>query len=329
MINDLRLKLIHFYRNNKKIIFIIISVMFILFTANQLFKNRKVDLKPETTYKPHTSVIDTTSKVSTSTGKTIEELIEEYMNYCNSNNWASAFKMLSDECKEYCFNNSIDDYMQYQYTKMPTPKKYAIQDYSNVGNLYIYQVKYTDDFLATGLTNSVYSYTEEKIVFKKVNNSEYEMAVGNFIDFHNLKNIFENDYLKVDLKNVVQFYSMEQYKIQFTNRSEYPIVIANNAEEKEVCLKLASGDFRERLDATNEIVIEPHDSIIKTFKFTKFYDNDDDSQAIYFNSIRVLKEYDGLKFELGETQEIVEEQNLEEQNSIAKFGVNLPIKFKD
>lgn len=329
MINDIRLRIRHFYRNNKKIVFITISLIFILFTVNQYFKNRKVDLKPETTYKPHTSVIDTSSKVPTSSSKTIEELIEEYMNYCNSNNWAKAFKMLSEECREYSFNNSIDDYMEYQYTKMPTPKKYAIQDYSNDGNLYIYQVKYTDDFLATGLTNSVYSFTEEKMVFKKVGNGEYEMSVGNFIDFHNLKNIFENDYIKVDLKNVVRYYSMEQYRIQFTNRCDYPIVIANNVEEKEVCLKLSSGDFRERLDVTNEIVIGPHDSIVKTFKFTKFYDNDDDSQSIYFNSIRVLKEYDGVKTDLGENEEIVEEQNLEEQNSIAKFGINLPIKFKD
>ena len=329
MLDDFRLRIRHFYRRNKKIIFIVISVIVILFMVNQYLKNRTIKPTPKTTYAPHTSVIDSSSKVPKSISKTIEELIDEYMEYCNNSDWASAFNMLSSDCKEYSFGNDLGEFMKYAYKKMPTPKKYAIQDYSNDGNLYIYQIKYTDDFLATGLTNSVYSFTEEKMIFKKLANGEYEMSVGNYIDHHNLKNIFENDYLKVDLKSVVQYYSMEEYKIKLTNRSNYTIVIANNVEDKEVCLKLTSGDYRERLDMVNEIVLEPQETTTKTFKFTKFYDNDDDSDSIYFNSIRILEEYNGVQSELGEIEEIVEEQNIEEQNSIAKFSMNLPIKFKD
>ena len=329
MLNDFRLRIRHFYRRNKKIIFIFISITVIIFMINQYLKHRKVAPTPQTTYEPHTSVIDTTSKVPQSTGKTIENMIEKYMEYCNSGDWVSAFQMLSSDCREYEFNNNLDEFMKYEYIKMPTPKKYAIQDYSNIDGLYIYQIKYTDDFLATGLTNSAYTFTEEKMSFKKSKDGKYEMSIGNFIDYHNLKNIFENDYIKVDLKSVERYYSMEAYKIVITNRCDYPIVIANNVEENEVCLRLASGDYRDRLDMVNEIVVAPQGNIIKTFKFTKFYDNDDASDSIYFNSIRVLSEYNGVPSNLIETEEIVNEQNIEEQNSIAKFSMNLPIKFKD
>ena len=43
----------------------------------------------------------------------------------------------------------------------------------------------------------------------------------------------------------------------------------------------------------------------------------------------MLEKYDGITTDLGEQEEIVNEQNIEEYNSIAKFSMNLPIKFKD
>ena len=50
---------------------------------------------------------------------------------------------------------------------MPTRKEYVIQNYSNVKyggkSLYIYEVRYFDDIMATGLTNSEYHYTQENL----------------------------------------------------------------------------------------------------------------------------------------------------------------------
>lgn len=326
---DIRLKVIHFFRKYKKIIFIAVSVIVVVFMINLYLKNRKVTVTPQTTYEPHTSVIDSSDTVSKSISNTIEEMIAQYMEYCNDADWASAYNMLSDDCKTYAFDNELSNYMEYASIKMPTQKKYAIQDYSNDGDTYIYQIKYTDDMLATGLTNSTYQYTEEKMVFKKLKNGTIEMAVGNFIDYHDLKNIFENDYLKVDLKSVVQYYSMEAYTLQLTNRTDYTIVIANNVEDSEIALELESGDTRERIDVKNEIVLLPNVSKTVRFKFQKFYDNDDNASSLLFNSIRVMEEYTAVSTELETMEEIDAERNTEEQKSIAKFSVDLPIKYKD
>ena len=87
------------------------------------------------------------------------------------------------------YNNNFDNFVHHVYLKMPTPKQYSIQDYSNIGNNYIYSVKYTDDLLATGLTNKEYTHTEEKMTFKKMNDETIEMSVGSFYDVKDIKSV--------------------------------------------------------------------------------------------------------------------------------------------
>lgn len=319
MFTDIRIKILHFFRKNKKIIFIIICVWVIVFLVNLLLKNYEPEMDLQTTYEPHTSIMDTKKSVPQTVSNPIEEMIEEYVRYCNEANWQKAFNMLSDSCREYSFQNNVQEFMKYVYTKMPTEKKYAIQDYSNNGNLYIYQIKYTDDLLATGLTNSTYQYTEEKMIFKKQKDGTIEMAVGNFVDFEDIKNISENDYLKIDVKSVIKYYSVESYTVKLTNRTENTIVLSDGMEENEIVLNLKSSEMRKRLEEENNIILEPNESRTLNLSFQKFYDNKDEAKSITFGAIRVMEQYSG-------TQDVSEETiQAEIQNAIAKFSVNIPI----
>ncbi len=325
MFTDMRIKFLHFIRKHKKIVFIIICIWAIVFIINLFLKNYEPEPELQTTYTPHTSVMDTKSSVSKSTSEPIEQMIEEYVKNCNEANWQKAFDMLSDACKEYSFQNDIKEFMKYVYTKMPTEKRYAIQDYSNDGNTYIYQIKYTDDLLATGLTNSVYQYTEEKMVFKRQKDGSIEMAVGNFVDFGEIKNISENDYVKVDVKSVIKYYSTEVYNVKITNRTQNTIVFADGQEKNEIQLNLKSSDARDRMEAQNEdgIILGPNESKNITLSFQKFYDNKDDSQSITFGAIRVMEKYSGTE---NVSEEVIQS---EIQNAIAKFSVNIPVIYED
>lgn len=320
---DFRLKVLHFLKKNGKIIFIVFCVWMIVFLINLFLKNYEPKPELQTTYEPHTSVMDTSKSVSKNVSNPIEEMIEEYVGYCNEAEWPKAFNMLSETCREYSFNNDVNEFMDYVYTKMPTPKNYAIQDFSNDGNTYIYQIKYTDDMLATGLTNSTYNYTEEKMIFKKQKDGSIEMAVGNFVDYADIKNISENDYLKVDVKNVVKYYSMEAYTVKFTNRTDNTIVVSDGQEQGEVLLNLTSSDTRNRTDATNSIVLKPKESKTLTLKFQKFYDNKDDAKSLTFGAIRVMENYSGTE---GISEETIQ---AEIQNAIAKFSVNIPVTYDE
>jgi hypothetical protein len=196
---DFRLRFRHFIRRNKRIIFIVVMAWLIIFGINQYLKNRTVTPTAETTYEAHASVMDSTSSTPKSMQEPIEEMIDEYIGYCNEGNYQKAFNMLSEDCREYAFDNDVEKFMTHVLVKMPTPKKYSIQDYSNTTynntKIYIYEIKYTDDLLATGLTNSTYSFTSENFTFYKDDDGEIQMNVGNYIYHSDIKSISENEYV--------------------------------------------------------------------------------------------------------------------------------------
>lgn len=320
MITDLRIKLRHFFRKNGKIVLIVISIWIIIFIINKFLKNYNPVKELQTTYTPHTAVITDKNMFSSDISEEIEKMISQYVEYCNNAEWTSAYNMLSGDCKKYAYQNDIKNYMNYVYTKMPTEKKYAIQDFSNINDVYIYQVKYTDDFLATGLTNSTYQYTEDKIVFKKNDDKTLDMSVGNFIEHKEIKNISENDYLKVDVKSVNKYYSIEQYEIKLSNRTENTIVVSDGVEEGEIVIELSSGDIRERVSPIDNVVLGPRESATITIDFPKFYDNDDSAVKLSFGAIRVMEKYSGVT----DVDKTIIQSEL--QNTIAKFSVNIPIK---
>lgn len=315
----IRLKLRHFFRKNKKILLIIFIIWGIVFLINKIVLKLPTDLEPETSYEAHSSII-TGSKTPSSVQKPIETLIEEYIVALNDGNFQKAFDMLSKDCQKYSFNNDVDSFMNHVYTKMPTPKKYSVQSYSNVtyGNkkMYIYEVRYFDDILATGLTGSEYGYTQENFTFY-AGDDGMEMNVGDYIYHTDIKSIAENEYLKVDVIDKVVNYSIETYQVKFTNRSNYTIVIADGQENNEILLGL-SNETRKRSEL-NDIVLEPEDSLTATFTFPKFVDDNDISQKLILSSVRVMEKYSGTYW-ISE-----EEMKAEIDNAISKFSMEVVI----
>lgn len=318
---NLRLKFRHFIRRNKKIIFIVIMAWLIIFGINQYLKNRTIDLSPTYTYEAHSSVMDSTASTPKSLQEPIEDLIDEYIGYCNEGNYQKAFNMLSEDCKKYSYDNNVEKFMRHVLVKMPTPKKYSIQDYSNAiynGNkIYIYEIKYTDDLLATGLTNSEYSFTSEKLTFYKNNNGDIEMNSGDYIYHADIKSISENEYFKIDVIDKIVNYSIETYKIKLTNRSNYTVVVSDGVESNEVVLVLPN-ETRNRSEI-NDIILKPQDSITIDFTFPKFIDDGDDSKSLQFSSIRVMEKYSGT--------EDVDEETIQSEidNAISKFSMEVVV----
>lgn len=317
MYTDLRLKLIRFIRKYKKIIGVAFLIWVVVVIINQYLKNYKPPVIPETTYTPHVSVMNSNGAVPKVLQSEVERMLEEYIEACNDGNYQKAFQMLSDECKEYEFNNSILSYQDYVLTKMPNPKQYSIQNYSNNDGLYTYQIKYTDDFLATGLTGQEYSYTEEKITFQVGKDGTTLMSVGNFIRQADIQSVVENDYLKIDVKEKVVRYSMESYTVLFTNRTEFTIVIADGIGREEVLLQLPQ-EYRNRVNVDKNIILRPYENKELVIEFSKFSDTEDKSQSLLFNSVRVMEQYSGIDVN---PELIVKEYN----DAISKFSMQIPL----
>ena len=313
---ELRLKFRRFFRANKRLFLIIFIIWAIIFFINMILANKPEQYVPETTYKAHTSVISSSS-TPTSMEEPIEKMINEYVLYCNEGNYQRAFDLLSDDCKTYGFDNDIMKFMDHVLTKIPTPKVHAIQSYSKVNydnkTMYIYEVKYIDDLLATGLTKQEYRYTQENITFFK-NGEVIEMNVGNYMYHSDVKSISENEYLKIDVIDKKVYYSMESYEVKFTNRSNYTVVVADGEEVDEVILTL-NHESRQSGELDN-IVLAPKESMTLRLDFPKFIDDNDKSQALMFPAIRVMEVYSGTNVE----DEIIES---EINNAIAKFSMQV------
>ena len=318
---ELRLKFRHWVRKYRKVIFVVFVIWGVVFLINLYMRNRKIEPVPTTTKEPHTAVIDQSSSTPKSIQTPIEDMLKEYIGYCNEGNYQKAFNMLSEDCRSYEFDNDVEKFMSHVLVKMPTPKKYSIQNYSNTtyGNkkIYIYEVKYTDDLLATGLTNTTYAYTSEKFTFYEDDNDQLQMNAGDYIYHSDIKSISENEYLKIDVVDKVVNYSIEQYEIKFTNRSNYTIVIADGVETDEVVLSLPA-ETRKRSE-TGNIVLAPQEAITLNFTFPKFVDDGDVSQAIVFSSIRVMEKYSGT--------EDIDEATIQSEidNAISKFSMEVKV----
>lgn len=316
---ELRLKIRRFLRKYGKIFLVIFIIWAIIFLINLMLKNKENIPEATTTYEVHTSVIDSTASTPKSMREPIEEQIDEYVGYCNEGNYQKAFNMLSEECRKYGFDNSVYKFMEHVLVKMPTPKKYSIQDYSNIKygktRLYIYEIKYTDDLLATGLTNSTYSYTSEKLTFHEGEDG-LEMCAGDYVYYSDIKSISENEYFKIDVVAKIVNYSIEKYDVILTNRSNYIVVVSDGVEADEVVLTLPN-ETRKRSELS-DIILGPQEDTELNITFPKFVDDGDTARSLLFSSIRVMEKYSG-------TGEDVTEDTIQSEidNAISKFSMEV------
>lgn len=317
-ITDFRLKIRHWFRKNGKIVLVVAVVVGIIFTINRYLITHDTISVPNTTYTPNVSVMDDSSSAPSKVQTTAETMIEKYVEYCNDGNYQKAFNMLSEDCQKYAFNDSVEDFADHVLIKMLTPKKYSIQNYSNYKGYYIYEVKYIDDILETGLTNQEYNYSTEKIIFTKNKDNSYDMSVGNFVSYDKINNVLENDYLKIDVIDRITRYSIETYSVKFTNRTDSTVVVADNLVSDEVRLVLPQ-EYRSLENKNTIIILAPGESRTCNLVFTKFFDDGDISQGLLFGAVRVIEDYKG-------TNGTEEEQQAEIDNAIAKFSVEIPLR---
>ena len=315
---DFRLKVIHFFRKNKRIIFFIVIIWLVIFLFNQLLKIYRPSTPIDNSYEPHISVMNPSEKVPEEMQTPIEDLIKEYVEHCNNNEFEEAYSMLSKDCRKYAFNYNVEDFRKYVMTKMPVPKLYDIQSYSILDNKYIYLVRYTDDFLATGLTNEEYSYTEEKMVFTQLEDGTVEMSVGDFYGVEDIKTVAENEYIKIDIQKRILKYDTEEYIVKLTNRTKNVIVLADGLSEDEINLQLPK-EYR-NIELEEPIILYGSESKEFTLSFPKYVDDGDSSVSIIFNNIRVLNDYYGSNA----TQEEIDNAVL---NAIAKFSMQLSVNI--
>lgn len=232
---DLRLKVRNFFKKYKKLLIIIIIVWAIIIAINYFLKQLNENQKPTTTYEPNKAVMDD-SEVPKALQEPINNLIGEFVGYCNDKNYETAYSMIDADCKEISYP-TIDNFKAYVDNIYTTKKIYNIQNFSNVDNNYIYNVRILDDIMATGTNGNGYLYYEEKFVLKDTDQG-LKLSIGGFIEKKDLNISTEDEYLKIEIPYKIVEYDTETYVVKITNRTQNPIVLLDDSISNEIELSL-------------------------------------------------------------------------------------------
>lgn len=268
-----------------------------------------------TTYTPHEPIIETGETVSTKNQEKIEELISQYIQYCNAKEYEKAYAMIRQECRKtvYPTLESFQNYVDYVFR---TPKIYNIQNYSNKNGKYFYRIRILDDILTSGLTgeDSV-KYFEDKLVLEE-KNGEILLSVKEYIDSQELEKIYEDKYMKIVVTKKITMFEEEIYTLQITNRTSNVLVIADGTYDSEMTLSTQNEELIRIEDGYTNIVLQPNSKRTCEISFLNFYDEGETAEKINLKRVRVLKSYHSEN----------KTENEQEDNTVEIYSTSIQVK---
>lgn len=286
-----RLKIRNFLKKHRNLILLIITIWIIILIINYILGHQKETPTLNTTYTPHEVLVKSDYKVPEKLQTPIEDLVDNYINKCNDKDFSGAYELLTDDCKKYVFEDSLETFEKYASSLFKTKKRYSIQNYSNYGGYYIYNLKVIDDIIKTGLTGQEYAYYEEKIAIKE-NGDKLQLCVNNYMGYEEPKRVGEDDNIKIRIESRIRYYGYETYGVKITNKTNDYLVLYDSLVGQEVFLEVGD-ESRMPSKVNSTIVLEPNETRTFNMTFTKYYDENTQDSAIIFNKIRIMENYTG------------------------------------
>ena len=275
-----------FFRKHGRIILIIFIIWLVIFLANLYLKLRPKEINISKSYNPNNPVMDEGESIPNRLKKTINDKIQEYFDFCNNKEYENAFNMLTDECKEYIYNNDIEEFKLYIDNIFNNKKIYNLQNYSNVDDIYIYNIKILDDVTANGATEE-YTVYQDKISLH-YNKDNIKISNQGYIGSKEINKETENDDMKVKVIKKEMSYYREEYTLEIRNKTDGYIMISDDLGSDQVTLNLGD-QTRVALNTVNSnIVVLPGETSQITLLFDKYYDDKVNPKEIKFNNVRFL-----------------------------------------
>lgn len=153
----------------------------------------------------------TGNEVSSTQLKNATTVINNFMDYCNKQDFENAYKLITEECKENMYNN-VDAFKNSYYKNVfnGEKKNFTIENWVKD----TYRVNITGDVLATG---KVDTYSKQDYITVKQEDGEYKLNINNYIGYTELnkKTTYNNITVEVVGRNTFKDY--EEYKMIVTN----------------------------------------------------------------------------------------------------------------
>ena len=316
---NIRLIIGRYLRENMlKIIIILVLILFGTSIYNMIL-NYNTEVRPIVTKDMETPVISNQKFPSRIQEEGLKK-INQFLNYVKEDKIDLAAEMLTEDAKYYSFKNKKEaiGYIIEVYKD----KKYDIKPYAKVGNDYIYQVKVFEDILETGLTNTIYSFTDTKMIIKN-ENGKIGLNIRGYIGKYKSSGFYEDNNLKVNIKGKNVWVEHEDYLLEITNRTNNYLVLKDKSNNTALAASLEVGNSNRKLIDEENIILKPLETRNILLRFPKMYFADKDATAINLDSIRVIKDYNEIS-NSNLSDEKLKQKNI--SNTLAEFKIKVEIE---
>ena len=316
---NIRLIIGRYLRENMlKIIIILVLILFGTSIYNMIL-NYNTEVRPIVTKDIETPVISNQKFPSKIQEEGLKK-INQFLNYVKEDKIDLAAEMLTEDAKYYSFKNKKEaiGYIIEVYKG----KKYDIKPYAKVGNDYIYQVKVFEDILETGLTNTIYSFTDTKMIIKN-ENGKIGLNIRGYIGKYKSSGFYEDNNLKVNIKGKNVWVEHEDYLLEITNRTNNYLVLKDKSNNTVLAASLEVGNSNRKLIDEENIILKPLETRNILLRFPKMYFADKDATAINLDSIRVIKDYNEIS-NSNLSDEKLKQKNI--SNTLAEFKIRIEIE---
>lgn len=190
-------------------------------------------------------------------------IINNFVDYCNSGDILSAYDLISDECKKICYQSEEIFKKGYYDDIFTNRKKCKISAWDIDSTVNIYKIIFEEDLLSTGNVNKLNNEDYFNIV--EVNGGEKKINIGGFICRKNIDSnkIVDNVIFKVNYVDIFKEYSI--YNISVKNGSSETVIIDD--ESKNNSLYITDSKNINAYALSNELI--KNDLIVDSNKTNK------------------------------------------------------------
>lgn len=320
MLTKLRVKLYNFFDKYKFHIIIAIAGIMLLNIITQYIKLIEIRVSPKITKEPYVAVMDESITFSDNVGLKGEKLIRNFLELANDQKFDEALNLVSEDCKHFTFRSPAEalGYLAVIFDNKVGKKAYDIQAYNKIGDVYIYQVKIFEDFLKSGMTNQKYEYLDLKFSLK-YENGKYNLGIKSYIDYKDIKGVYEDNNVKIELLREIINYNYEKYIVRITNRTKEKLVVYDNQQSKTPQIQLQFGNEKtdkRKIMQIPVIKVDGLKTVIAELPFDKLY-NGIRGEILEFSALRFYNKYIPVETHSG---------NINQEKPVNEYSVKVKVE---
>ena len=289
----------YFNQNRRQIIVVIAIIAFVIIIIQVLnYFAKQQDLEENNTIT--NSVFQTNSKspnvihttpsvsdieISTLTAMENQQIIDNFINSCNSGEIEQAYNYLSSDCKNILFP-TVNDFKSKYYDSIFTSKKdYSIENWITAVSAYTYKITFVNNLLASG---TIEDNIEDYITVVS-ENGESKLNIYRFIMDTQINKSAENNIAKIEVIDKEVYDDYEIYNIKFTNKSANTIML-NRSEDNDGIYVKYSGRDEEYTAFISEIyeqnlILERNQEKYLSIRINKIYNGEINTSQMVFSDI--------------------------------------------